>query len=195
MSAAHGWLVADERRGAVVEHHAPANHGRTGDALMAIDTNTVVQLPRKRRFQRSPAVRSTPSKRRLAQQHGAAVAVATVAVVLTGLSLHHLAAGIELVTRAPMWEAWAMAVGIDLGFIALEMSQLCAAAERVRREIARFTKPGIIGTLMGSAVMNGLAFGAQAEGWLIVPAVGLGLAIPALIYLLSRVAFSLATSR
>jgi hypothetical protein len=52
------------------------------------------------------------------------VVAATVAVVLVALSLSHLAQGIHLVTKAPLWEAWAMAVGIDLGFLALEIAQL-----------------------------------------------------------------------
>jgi hypothetical protein len=134
-------------------------------------------------------------RRRLARQQGAAAAVCFVAVVLTGLSLSHLAHGIELVTKAPTWETWALAVGIDLGFIALEVAGLCAVVERVRREIAWYIKPAIIGTLAASAVMNGLAFGSKADDWMVYPAVGLGLAIPALVYCLSRVAFSLAASR
>jgi hypothetical protein len=125
----------------------------------------------------------------------AAVAVATVAVVLTALSLAHLAAGIELVTKAPSWEAWAMAVGIDLGFLALEIAQLSAATATAQAAIKRFTAPAIVGTLAASAVMNALAFGAQADGWMLYPAVGLGLAIPALVYALSRVAYGLATTR
>jgi len=43
--------------------------------------------------------------------------------------------------------------------------------------------------------MNALAFGAQADGWMVYPAVNLGLAIPSLIYALSRTAFGLAASR
>ena len=43
--------------------------------------------------------------------------------------------------------------------------------------------------------MNALVFGAAAGGWLVYPADGLGFAIPALIYCLSRVAFGLAASR
>ena len=88
-----------------------------------------------------------------------------------------------------------MAVGIDLGFIALEVAQLCAATPAVRREISRFTKPAIIGTLAASAVMNAMAFGSQAMGLMVYPAILLGLAIPALIYALSRVAFGLSVSR
>jgi hypothetical protein len=155
-------------------------------------SSNVVRLPRKRVRPR-PYVR--PARRSQRRQQWSAVTVALVAVVLTALSLSHLAHGIELVTRAPAWEAWSMAIGIDLGFVALEIAQLCAATEKVRTEISRWTKPAILGTIVASAAMNALAFGAQSEGWLLYPAVGLGLAIPALVYCLSRVAFGLAASR
>jgi hypothetical protein len=154
--------------------------------------SNVVRLPKKR-VRARPYVK--PARRSQRRQHLSAVAVALVAVVLTALSLSHLAHGIALVTRAPAWEAWSMALGIDLGFIALEIAQLCAATERVRTEISRWTKPAILGTIVTSAAMNSLAFGAQSEGWMIYPAVGMGLAIPAMIYCLSRVAFGLAASR
>jgi hypothetical protein len=150
---------------------------------------------RTRRASQLPSTQSRALRRRLARQHGAAAAVAAVGVALTGLSLAHLAHGIELVTRAPAWESWLMAIGIDLGFLALEIGQLCAATPSVRAEISRFTKPAIIGTLVASAAMNAFAFGSQAEGWWVYPAVGLGLAIPSLIYALSRTAFGLAASR
>jgi hypothetical protein len=42
-----------------------------------------------------------------------------------------------------------------------------------------------------SAAMNGFAFAAHAGGFLIYPAIGLGLAIPALIYALTKVAATL----
>ena len=131
----------------------------------------------------------------LKRQHCAAAAVAAVAVVLTALSLHHLASGIALVTLAPTWEAWAMAIGIDLGFLALELAGLCAATDRVRAEVGTYARPAIAGTLAVSGVLNALAFGAQAQGLFLYPAVALGVAIPALIYCLSRVAFSLAAHR
>lgn len=43
----------------------------------------------------------------------------------TALSLSHLAAGIAIVTSARPWEARAMAVGIDLGFVTLELAPDC----------------------------------------------------------------------
>jgi integrase len=93
-------------------------------------------------------------------------------VTLTALSLSHLAHGITIVTGADGWEAWAMSVGIDLGFVALELSQLAATHERVRKQMARFAKPAIIGTLIGSAGMNAFAFAAQTVNpWMMAAAV------------------------
>jgi hypothetical protein len=90
------------------------------------------------------------------------------------------------VTGAPTWEAWA--VGTDLGFVALEASQLAVTGERLRKQIARWTRPAIIGTLVGSAAMNAFAFAAQTTNlWMTSAAITLGIAIPALVYACLRV--------
>jgi hypothetical protein len=133
-------------------------------------------------------VRVTKAIRR---QAGTAVAVGLVAVTLTALSLSHLAHGVEIVTGSSTWESWAMAIGIDLGFIALELSQL-AIGDKVRRQVARFARPAILGTLAGSAAMNAFAFAAQTKTLrMLAAAITLGLAIPALIYALTRVGAAL----
>src|ERR1700757_2906765 len=59
----------------------------------------------------------------------AATAVLAVAGILLALSLSHLAAGIALVTGAGPFDGWLMAIGIDLGFIALNDRQLHRRAE------------------------------------------------------------------
>lgn len=129
--------------------------------------------------------------KRMRRQALSAVGIGGVAVSLTALSLSHLAHGITIVTDAPGWEAWAMAGGIDLGFIALELAQLSAATDKVAKQISKFTKPAIVGTLIGSAAMNAFAFAAQAKGYMIAPAVVMGVAIPALIYALTRIGAAL----
>jgi hypothetical protein len=100
------------------------------------------------------ARRSGRAHKALRRQSGAAIAIGGVGVTLVTLSLNHLAHGIELVTGAPSWEAWAMAVGIDLGFVALEASQLAAMGEKLRKQITRWARPAILGTVIGSAAMN-----------------------------------------
>jgi hypothetical protein len=114
-------------------------------------------------------------------QGATAIGIGLVAVTLTALSLSHLAYGIIIVTDG--WEAWAMEIGIDLGFVALELSQLAATGDRVRKQISRFTKPAIIGTLTGSAGMKCfcvrgtggrcLCDGSGAHAWCSYPSVDL----------------------
>lgn len=132
---------------------------------------------------------------RLRRQHWAAAGAGAVTLVLVALSLSHLAHGIGIVTGAGAWERWAMAIGIDLGFVALEMSQLCAATEAVRRSVARYAAPAIVGTLSISAGLNALAFASQVAvgSPAVYAAAGLGIVVPAMIYALSRITFTLAT--
>jgi hypothetical protein len=135
--------------------------------------------------------RGTRVAKAIRRQAGTAVGIGAVAVTLTALSLSHLAHGVEIVTGSSAWESWAMAVGIDLGFVALELSQL-AINDRVRKQVGRFARPAILGTLAGSAAMNAFAFAAQVVNpWMMAAAVTLGVAIPALIYALTRVGAAL----
>jgi hypothetical protein len=113
-------------------------------------------------------------------------------VTLVALSLSHLARGIEIITAAPAWEAYALAVGVDLGFVAVEGAQLLAATEKLRKALSRYTRPAIIGTLVGSAGMNAYAFAAQASGaWHPYAAAVLGIAVTSLIYPLTRIGAAL----
>lgn len=154
----------------------------------------VVALPRPTSIstKKARSHRATKAARRQATMASAA---GLVAATLTALSLHHLATGIKLMTECPMWESWAMAVGIDLGFITLELLLVTAVTEVIRKKISRHARPAIIGTLAGSAVMNALAFAAQAAGWMLYPAAVLGAVIPALIYLITRAATTAYLSR
>jgi hypothetical protein len=51
-----------------------------------------------------------------------------VALALLGLSLSHLASGVAIVTGSSEPDGWLMAIGIDLGFVALELAMLIAPA-------------------------------------------------------------------
>lgn len=152
---------------------------------------TVIALPRRKHQRLTSPAKSSRYRGRIRRQGLAATAIGAIGLVLTALSLSHLSHGVTIVTGVPAWEAWAMAIGIDLSFVALECAQLTAATETVRKAVARYARPSIIGTLAGSAAMNAFAFGHGATGWWIVPAVTLGLAIPALIYVLTRIAVAM----
>jgi hypothetical protein len=84
-----------------------------------------------------------------------------------------------------------MAIGIDLGFIALELAMLTAPTE-LQPKLNVYAGPAIIGTLAASALMNAFAFASHATGLMIYPAIALGCAIPALIFALPKTAATLA---
>jgi hypothetical protein len=54
------------------------------------------------------------------------------------------------------WYGHPNPVGIDLSFIGLELSQLAATSEKLRKHIARWTRPAIIGTVIGSSASRSL---------------------------------------
>jgi hypothetical protein len=115
----------------------------------------------------------------------AAFGVMLVALALLGLSLSHLASGVAIVTGSGGRDGWLMAVGIDMGFVALELALLVAPAA-ARPALAHYASPAIVGTLATSAAMNAFAFASHAQGLMIYPAIGLGLAVPALVYALTK---------
>jgi hypothetical protein len=145
----------------------------------------------------TPPRRAGQAVKAVRRQAGTATGVGIVAAILTTLSLSHLAAGITTLTGASTWEGWALAIGVDLGFVALELAQLATVSEKVRKEVSAFARPAIIGTLFGSAAMNALAFAGRYITIdpiaMTVAAVVLGVAIPTLIYCLTRVGAALAT--
>lgn len=139
-----------------------------------------------------PARNRRPPVKRLARREGASVLA--VSAVLLSLSLSHVAEGVGMITGSTEVAAWAMAVGIEAGYVSLELSMLLAP-EHLRARVSRFAYPAITGTLVGSAALNAMSFAAHAEGGNVYWAVVLGVAIPALVYALSRVGAVLYTGR
>jgi len=136
--------------------------------------------------------RSNNWHRKMSRQRATAYFTAGVALVLMGLSLSHLADGIGAITHSASWHSWPMAIGIDLSFISLELAQLCTSTDTLRRSINLWAGPTIIGTLIVSACMNAYAFASVAVGWpMIASACVLGVSIPMLIYVLTRVSVAL----
>lgn len=136
--------------------------------------------------------RLTPTAtRRILRQRVAAYFVGGVCLTLTGLSLSHLAHGVDVITGTRSWHSWAMAIGIDLGFVSLEAAELLAATPAIRAALARYTRPAIVATIIGSALLNAVAFAEGVYGtWLVIPAAILGASVPALIYVTARTAAS-----
>lgn len=144
-------------------------------------TATLVKLPK------SPVAKKiSPKQIKIARQRRyAAFALCGFAVVLTCLSLTDLSEGIKLVTKCAAWQSWALAIGIDCSFLGFEVAAMTCPTNA---KVTRITFPAIIALLSMSAIFNALAFSHEAAGWEIIPAVGLGVAIPAIIFALTKVA-------
>lgn len=154
------------------------------------NANVVTLRPRLNKPVAKPA-QSRAVMAKVRRQRYSATVVLSVALVLTALSLQHLAHGVAMVTAASETEAWLMAIGIDAGFISLELAMLFSATDTVRRRIEKYANKAIIGTLAASAGFNGFAFCAKVAAealWYVYAApIGLGVAIPAMIYVLVRI--------
>jgi hypothetical protein len=141
--------------------------------------------PRRVRKLAAPKAVSERVTRRGRRSHVvAASGVMLVALALLGLSLS-LASGVAIVTGSGERDGWLVAIGIDMGSIALELALLVAPAP-TRPTVARYASPAIVVTLATSAAMNAFAFASHADGLMIYPAIGLGFAVPALVYALTK---------
>jgi hypothetical protein len=147
-----------------------------------------LEKPKLRRVRKLAATKA-PGERALRRGRRSHVVAASgvmlIALALLGLSLSHLASGVAIVTGSSERDGWLIAVGIDLGFVALELALLVAAGA-TRPAVARYASPAIVGTLATSAAMNAFAFASHAQGLMIYPAIGLGFAVPALVYALTK---------
>jgi hypothetical protein len=121
------------------------------------------------------------------RRHAPAAGLGFVILVLLYLSLNHLARGIAVVTLCAAWEGTAMAIGLDLLIVGLEVAMVVTAGTKAARPVARFANPALITAFAWSAGLNAFAFCASQDvmTWKAVAA-ALGLSIPVLIYLATR---------
>jgi hypothetical protein len=135
-----------------------------------------------------PATKASPRKRRVTRaaiirRHAPAAGLGAVILVLIGLSLSHLAHGVSIVTGCADWEAYAMAIGLDLLIVGLEVAMVVTAGTKAHKPVARFANPALIAAFTWSAGLNAFAFSAASAAlWMAVTAASLGASIPALIY-------------
>jgi hypothetical protein len=88
------------------------------------------------RAERKAAVRANTQE--VQAQRWSAGLLGGVAAVLTGLSLSHLAHGIEVITHPVYsWEPWAMGVGVDVGMILIVVKFAGALSVRTRHSSSR----------------------------------------------------------
>jgi hypothetical protein len=123
----------------------------------------------------------------IVRKHAPAAFLGLVVVVLLYLSLNHLAHGIAVVTLCQDWEGMAMAIGLDLHIVGLEVAMVVTAGTKAQKPVARFANPALLTAFAWSAGLNAFAFSAGQDA-VVMKAVAavLGLSIPVLIYLGTR---------
>jgi len=158
---------------------------------MSQAVTNVTAIPATRRESTPSRPQRQPNRRAgraaILRRHAPATGLGLVILVLLYLSLNHLARGVQIVTLCQAWEGLAMAVGLDLLIVALEVAMVVTAGTKAARPVARFANPALLTAFAWSAGLNGFAFSANQDAlaWKAVAA-ALGLSIPVLIYLATR---------
>jgi hypothetical protein len=155
--------------------------------VVALKTKSVSKPKKASRPRPASPVKSAVAKNRLKWQGRLGMFTASMGTMLLFLSVTHLATGIQSFTQGHFWEALACAIVIDLGFIGLEMTQLLNLSETIRKEVDKYAKPAIYGTLGSSAIINAYVFSSHSEGYMVYAAAIIGLMTPVLTYCLFRV--------
>jgi hypothetical protein len=141
----------------------------------------LLQKPRRRHAAAVRARREPSLRERLALTSAASIGL--VAVGATALSLTDLADSIGEVAHIAVWKSYALAIALDLNFVATESFSLFATAA-VARVTHRATAATKIITLVMSAVANSWAMAHTQDDPILQGAcIAAGCAIPALVAL------------
>src|SRR5258707_1031741 len=149
--------------------------------------------PRKTAKAKQPL--SAGRTRRIRMQHAPAVLLGVGGAAMTTVSLSHIAGGVTHLTHAaiPEWQAWGVAVGLDVNYISMEMAGVVAAMQHVRDRLHRLTRVGIPAVMGFSMALNALEFAAGATNtYELAAGIAMGVILPALVFLTFRVAAVLA---
>jgi hypothetical protein len=109
---------------------------------------------------------------------------------MLGVSLEHLATGIKEITHSASWSAWALAIAIDVGMVASEVT-LIVLATLPNIMVSTYAQRYVIATVVISIALNIWAFWPEnAHGEVIAMGLAaiLGAGIPLGVFHLTRVA-------
>ncbi len=114
--------------------------------------------------------------------------LAVVILTMLGVSLEHLASGIQSITGTAMLGAWSLAVAVDCGMVTSEIA-LIMLSRLPDLGVEKYAKRFVIATILISMALNVLAFWpSELKAVPCILAVVLGCGIPAGVYHLTRVA-------
>lgn len=119
--------------------------------------------------------------------------VGGIGVGVIALSVIHVADAVSSLTASHWALSGLLAIGIDAGMVACELAELIAHDDvNVRRWASRY----MVLSILLSMLLNAYAFASHAHGTIqLVSGIVLGVVIPALVFILGRVAGYLANSK
>lgn len=144
---------------------------------------------------RPAALPSAKMQLRTKLQRSAGVLLAGVATTMTTVSLAHIAGGTEYLTHGavPTWQAWGIAIGLDVNYVGMEIAGVVAAAQHVRDRLHKLTRFGIPAVMGFSMSMNAVEFSRGATNdYELAAGVAMGIILPGLVWLAYKVAAVLA---
>ncbi len=153
-------------------------------------TDNVTTLKNVKRKKYTNSRRASPKLRPWEKRTSQRVIVALSLVIITilAVSLEHLAHGIVTVTKSATWAGWSLAIAIDVGMIASEIT-LILLAKMPDIGVEKYAKRYVLATIAVSMALNTLGFWPENMNPVSVTlAIVLGCGIPAGVYHLTRVA-------
>lgn len=130
------------------------------------------------------------SRRTLTSRQRVALAVGATGCSVLGLSVWHCTDALALLTGSPPFLAFLLAVGIDCGLVACEVSGVVGGALA-----RRYSRLYVALAVVLSAVLNAVASAQHAQAGFEALAYGVGALVPVLVLILGSVASHLWTER
>jgi lipopolysaccharide export LptBFGC system permease protein LptF len=133
---------------------------------------------------------ATKTARATRTQRNTAYAMISVAMVALAISLTDISSGVMIITNTgvPTWQAWALAIVFELGYVFLDLGTLACGDDKTRKTVSKIARPMSYGLMLGSAAINALVFAHGATSYTSMGAsVLLGFTITAMVFTLTKV--------
>lgn len=157
------------------------------NGVLTHETDAPVK-PSRRKVVKAETVKTTRASRPSAFCQRIAYAVGGCGVGVLGLSVVHCTESISLLTGSHWALSGLLAIGIDAGMVTCEIAGLAAHGTTVEKKVCPWASRYVAVAVLLSMLLNAYAFGLHAPQGMAWAAWCLGVVLPALVWMLGRVA-------
>lgn len=150
--------------------------------ITKLNTATTIAKPRTKTVTKTARANRT--------QRNTAYAMIAVAMIALAISLTDISSGVQIITNTgvPVWQAWALAIVFELGYVFLDLGTLACGDDKTRKTVSKLARPMSYGLMLGSAAINALVFAHGATGYASMAAsIILGFTVTAMVFTLTKV--------